>query len=112
MSRSKGTESEEWVNKQEKGSATMKQQTLFSVISKGILVLALLALCGGLASAAEVGTQMERKVLKLGGATTIETSQSFTRVSLADPKIADYVVLSSREIYIHGKAVVTTRTIL
>lgn len=89
----------------------MKQQ-MFSVISKGIIVLALLAMCGSLASAAEVGRQMERKVLKLGGSTTIETSQSFTRVSLADPKIADFVVLSSKEIYIHGKAVGSTSMML
>jgi pilus assembly protein CpaC len=89
----------------------MKQQ-MFSIISKGILVLALLALCGGLASAAESGRQMERKVLKLGGSTTIETSQPFTRVSLADSKIADYVVLSSREIYIHGKTVGSTSMML
>lgn len=87
----------------------MKEQ-IYSAISKGILVLALLALCGGLASAAEAERQVLR--LKLGGSDVIKTSQPFNRVSLANPAIADVVVLSPREIYIFGKTVGSTSVIL
>ena len=87
----------------------MKQQ-MFSAISKGILVLALLALCGGLASAAEVDRQVLK--LKLGGSDIIKTTQPFNRVTLANPAIADVVVLSAKEIYIYGKTVGSTSLIL
>lgn len=87
----------------------MKQQ-IFSAIGKGILVLALLALCGGLASAAEVERQVLK--LKLGGSDLVKTEQAFNRVSLANPDIADLVVLSNREFYIYGKKVGSTSIIL
>lgn len=87
----------------------MKQQ-IFSAIGKGILVLALLALCGGLASAAEVERQVLK--LKLGGSDLVKTGQAFNRVSLANPEIADLVVLSNREFYIYGKKVGSTSIIL
>ena len=86
----------------------MKQQ-ISSAVIKGILVLALLVLCGGLASAA-----VDRQVLKLklGGSDLIKTTQPFNRVSIANPDIADVVVLSPKEIYIHGKNVGSTSVIL
>lgn len=87
----------------------MKQQ-IFSAIGKGILVLALLALCGGLASAAEVERQVLK--LKLGGSDLVRTEQSFNRVTLANPEIADLVVLSNKEFYIYGKKVGSTSIIL
>ena len=87
----------------------MKQQ-MFSAITKGILVLTLLALCGGLASAAEVDRQVLK--LKLGGSDIIKTTQPFNRVTLANPAIADVVVLSAKEIYIYGKTVGSTSLIL
>jgi pilus assembly protein CpaC len=87
----------------------MKQQ-IFSAIGKGILVLALLALCGGLASAAEVERQVLK--LKLGGSDLVKTEQAFNRVSLANPDIADLVVLSNKEFYIYGKKVGSTSIIL
>lgn len=87
----------------------MKQQ-MFSTIIKGILILALLALCGGLASAAEVDRQVLK--LKLGGSDIIKTTKPFNRVTLANPAIADVVVLSAKEIYIYGKTVGSTSLIL
>ncbi len=75
-----------------------------------LLCLALLALFGGLALAAE--TDRQTLELKLGGSDLIRTAQPFKRVSIADPAIADVVVLSPREIYVFGKKVGYTSMML
>jgi pilus assembly protein CpaC len=83
---------------------------LFSLPRVTILCLALLALLCGLASAAE--TDRQTLELKLGGSELIKTPEPFRRVSIADPTIADVVVLSPREIYVFGKKVGYTSMIL
>jgi pilus assembly protein CpaC len=74
------------------------------------LVLTLLGLLCGLAQAAETDRQILD--LKLGGSDLIKTKHPFRRVSIADPAIADVVVLSPTEIYVFGKKVGYTSMIL
>jgi len=83
---------------------------LFSLSRVAVLGLALLVLLGGLATAAT--TDRQTLDLKLGGSDLIKTAQPFRRVSIADPTIADVVVLSPREIYVFGKKVGYTSMIL
>jgi len=83
---------------------------LFSLPRVAVLGLALLVLLGGLATAAT--TDRQTLELKLGGSDLIKTAQPFRRVSIADPTIADVVVLSPREIYVYGKKVGYTSMIL
>ncbi|WP_291315219.1 type II and III secretion system protein family protein [Desulfuromonas sp.] len=77
---------------------------------RGILVVAILGLLCSLSLAANV----ERKTLelKMGGSDLIQTSHPFKRVSIANPQIADVVVLSPREIYVFGKKVGYTSVML
>lgn len=49
---------------------------------------------------------------KLGGSELVRTTHPFKRVSIADPKIADVVVLSPRDLYVYGKRVGYTSIIL
>jgi pilus assembly protein CpaC len=83
---------------------------LFSLPRVTVLSLALLALLCGLASAA--ATDRQTLELKLGGSELIRTPEPFKRVSIADPTIADVVVLSPKEIYVFGKKVGYTSMIL
>jgi pilus assembly protein CpaC len=50
--------------------------------------------------------------LRLGGSELVPTSFPFRRVSIADPDVADVVVLSPRELYVYGKKVGYTSIIL
>jgi pilus assembly protein CpaC len=84
---------------------------LFSLPRVAVLCLALLALLGGLATAAET-ERLQTLGLKPGGSELIKTPQPFKRVSIADPTIAEVVVLSSREICVFGKKAGYTSVIL
>jgi pilus assembly protein CpaC len=90
--------------------ASMKNFLAASWVGKATLLLTLFWLFCNLSFAAEA----ERRTLelKLGGSELIKTSHPFRRVSLADPTIADVVVLSPTEIYIFGKKVGYTSMIL
>ncbi|MBW2186733.1 MAG: pilus assembly protein N-terminal domain-containing protein [Deltaproteobacteria bacterium] len=76
----------------------------------GLLVFAITLICCSTLWAAE----MERttRELKLGGSDLIKTSHPFKRVSIADPTVADVVVLSPHELYVYGKKVGYTSVIL
>ncbi len=50
--------------------------------------------------------------LRLGGSELVYTDYPFKRVSIADPEVADVVVLSPRELYVYGKKVGYTSIIL
>jgi pilus assembly protein CpaC len=50
--------------------------------------------------------------LKTGGSELVRTAHSFSRISIADPEVADIVVLSPRELYVYGKRVGYTSLIL
>jgi pilus assembly protein CpaC len=88
----------------------MKNCWASSWVGAGTLLLTLFWLFCTISFAAEA----ERRTLelKLGGSELIKTSHPFRRVSLADPTIADVVVLSPTEIYIFGKKVGYTSMIL
>lgn len=76
----------------------------------GLSVFAITLICCSTVLAAE----MERttRELKLGGSDLIKTSHPFKRVSIADPTVADVVVLSPHELYVYGKKVGYTSVIL
>jgi pilus assembly protein CpaC len=76
--------------------------------------LVLLAVFGLLFGAGAAATEMNRQTLqlKLGGSDIIKTVAPFERVTVADPKIADVVVLSPTEIYVYGRDVGFTSMIL
>lgn len=84
---------------------------LFSLPRVAVLCFALLTLVCGMAIAADASKRPPLE-LKLGGSHLIETPNSVTRVSVADPTIADVVVLSSKEFYVFGRKVGYTSMIL
>jgi pilus assembly protein CpaC len=77
-------------------------------------VLLLLAIFGLLFSSASLAAEIEKRTLelKLGGSELIKTAAPFTRVAVANPNIADVVVLSTNEIYIFGKKLGFTSMVL
>jgi len=83
---------------------------LFSLPRVAVLCIALLAMLCSAALAAS--TDRQTLELKLGGSDIIKTAEPFRRVSIADPTIADVVVLSPKEIYVFGKKVGYTSMIL
>ena len=64
----------------------------------------------GTACAADI--ERQTFATKLGGSELVRTTHPFKRVSIADPKIADVVVLSPRDLYVYGKQVGYTSIIL
>jgi len=77
-------------------------------------VLILLAVFGLLFGSGATAKELNRHTLqlKLGGSDIIKTLAPFKRVSIANPDIADVVVLSPSEIYVYGKEVGFTSMIL
>jgi pilus assembly protein CpaC len=61
-----------------------------------------------------LAAEIERQTFatKLGGSELVRTKYPFKRVTIADPKIADVVVLSPRDLYVYGKNVGYTSIIL
>jgi len=80
--------------------ATMRRKP-YSTFRIGVLILLICGLFCGFALAQQEDRQTLE--LKLGGSDIIKTAYPFKRVSIADPSIADVVVLSPREIYVFGK---------
>lgn len=78
---------------------------------RGLLLLAILGLLCGTAQAA-ADTERRTLDLKLGGSELIKTPAPFTRVAIANPDIADVVVLSTSEVYIFGKKLGFTSMVL
>ena len=84
----------------------------------GVLVVSLWFLCS-LASSAQTSSQgairtytPQKLNLVVGKSLVIDTSVAVKRVSLANPDIADTVVISPRQLYLTGKAVGTTNLTL
>ena len=82
-----------------------KLTTLF----KAMVVLLLVIL-----PAISWGADFDRQTfaMKLGGSELVQTQSPFGRVSIADPDIADVIVLSPRSLYVYGKGVGYTSIIL
>jgi pilus assembly protein CpaC len=77
-------------------------------------VLLLLTVFGLLLSSVSAAAEIDRRTLelKLGGSDLINTIAPFTRVTIANPAIADVVVLSAHDIYVYGKKLGYTSMIL
>src|ERR671924_1877665 len=84
----------------------------------GVLVVSLWFLCSSAGSAqapsqGAIRTYTPQKLnLVVGKSLVIDTPVAIKRVSLANPDIADTVVISPRQIYLTGKAVGTTNLTL
>ena len=96
----------------------MKTQHYTKLKEAGCFMLAVL-LIGAFAGAAYAGNtsviesnQPERLELVVGKSVILKSSQSAKRVSTADPAIADFVLISPREIYLTGKSPGTTNLTL
>ncbi|MDT8420470.1 MAG: type II and III secretion system protein family protein [Desulfuromonadales bacterium] len=81
-----------------------------SKIFAGVVVLVASLLVATSVSA--VGIDRYNLDIKLGGSDLVNTAVPFKRISIADPEIADVVVLSPRTIYVFGKKVGYTSVIL
>ncbi len=57
-------------------------------------------------------TQSERIELAVGKSVTLRSGQAAKRVSIAQPEIADFILISPKEIYITGKSVGATNLTL
>lgn len=67
-----------------------------------------------LLAAPAFSSSVDRRTLeiKLGGSDLVNTALPFKRITIADPTIADVVVLSPRSLYVYGKKVGYTSVIL
>ena len=66
------------------------------------------ALGEGLTTQAVQVNELQRLGLTVGESRIVETKMSFKRASVANPEVADQIVLSPKQIYLAGKAVGTT----
>jgi pilus assembly protein CpaC len=57
-------------------------------------------------------TQSERIEIAVGKSVTLRSAQAVKRVSIAQPEIADFILISPKEIYITGKSVGATNLTL
>lgn len=94
----------------------MKNQrtTLFCKVLILLTVFGLLWSSTTIAATDTTSTDVDRNAynLKLGGAKLIKTTAPFKRVTIANPAIADVVVLSPMEIYVYGKSLGFTSMML
>lgn len=82
----------------------------FRLLLGWIIPLLFATLLVGVASAAEVDRRTLE--LKLGGSDLVNTAYPFKRVSIANPDVADVVVISPRVLYVFGKKAGYTSVIL
>ena len=66
----------------------------------------------GESGAASKGREVKYLSVNVGKSVVVNSSQPVTRVSIADPKTADFVLISPNEIYITGKATGATNMTL
>lgn len=94
-------------------SSGLNRKETASVILTGVLLIYLvLLICSARCWAAGTVLPDTRELKKLevvvGKSIILKTAGAVKRVSIGDPKIADFTLLSRREIYITGKAVGAT----
>jgi pilus assembly protein CpaC len=82
---------------------------LFRLLPMTVLLLLISVSYSGFSHAQ---TEQRTLQLRLGGSEVVYTDYPFKRVSIADPDVADVVVLSPRELYVYGKEVGYTSIIL
>jgi pilus assembly protein CpaC len=76
----------------------------------GIIFVLVLAIFGAYATDAAAAAQVETKRIELvsGKSVVLRTESAVKRISIANPEIADFNLLSPTEIYLTGKAAGTT----
>jgi pilus assembly protein CpaC len=76
----------------------------------GIIFVLVLAISGAYATDAVAAAQVETKRIELvsGKSVVLRTESAVKRISIANPEIADFNLLSPTEIYLTGKAAGTT----
>jgi pilus assembly protein CpaC len=93
-------------------SGLNKKETASVIIAGALLIYLVLLICSARCWAAGSVVpdtrQPKRLELVVGKSIVLETAEAVKRVSIGDPKIADFTLLSRREIYITGKAVGAT----
>jgi pilus assembly protein CpaC len=104
------------------GGTTMHQQNQGSshgwwavVITIGWVILgpvAVMAINDGVIHAASVSREAEQVNLVVGKSTVVDMPVPIKRASLADPQIADAIVLSPKQIYVTGKGYGSTNLTL
>jgi pilus assembly protein CpaC len=88
----------------------MRGEPMRRALKSVILIVAALSLFCKFSFAEQVDTRTLE--LKMGGAELVQTVHPFKRVSIANPDIADLVVLSPTELYVYAKKVGYTSVIL
>jgi pilus assembly protein CpaC len=80
------------------------------------LIVLMMSTISGVAYAANTSVietnQPEKLELVVGKSVTMKSSQSVKRVSIGDPEIADFILISPKEVYLTGKAPGTTNLTL
>ena len=88
----------------------MKTVRYVKLKKAGCFILAVLLIGAFTGSASAESTaiietnQPDRLELVVGKSATLKTSESVKRVSIAEPEIADFILISPREIYLTGKS--------
>jgi len=77
-----------------------------------VLVSFLQSVAYGAAGADSAGRQVNYLSLSVGKSVVVNSTHSVTRVSMAEPETADFVLISPREIYVTGKAIGMTNMTL
>ena len=90
-------------------SRRLNKKEAASVILAGVLLIYLFSLicsarCWAAASVTSETREPKKLELVVGKSIILKTPTAIKRVSIGDPKIADFNILSRREIYITGKA--------
>jgi pilus assembly protein CpaC len=85
------------------------QFRLYRAATLAALILLLIVYGSGISHAQ---TEQRTLQLRLGGSELVHTDYPFMRVSIADPEVADVVVLYPQELYVYGKKVGYTSLIL
>ena len=84
--------------------------------SYGIVIVLMVSAVAGVAYAEKTSVietnQPERLELVVGKSVTMKSSQSVKRVSIGDPEVADFILISPREVYLTGKSPGTTNLTL
>ncbi|MBE0598356.1 MAG: pilus assembly protein N-terminal domain-containing protein, partial [Desulfuromonadales bacterium] len=88
----------------------MDFRRLWRPVLNALLIAATILLVSNFAHAQQA--EQRRLELRVGGSEQVRTSAPFKRVSIADPEVADIVVLSPQEVYVYGKKVGYTSVIL
>ena len=93
-----------------------KHYTRLKEVGSWFFIMLMMSTVSGVAFAGNTSVietnQPERLELVVGKSVTMKSSQSVKRVSIANPEIADFILISPREVYLTGKSPGTTNLTL